>query len=581
MKKASLGRQLTIDSLWEGSGVRTTLLNNAIATLAETGSSQDRGAVFTRVEVVEFILDISGYTADQPLYKKRLLEPSFGSGDFLLPIIKRLLTAWRAAEGTLSAIEDLSEAIRAVELHQKSFNSTRLAVIDLLKHEGLDERTALDLAECWLFQGDFLLTPLKSQFDFAVGNPPYVRQELIPATLLVEYRSRYPTIYDRADLYIPFIEQSLRLLSLGGCLGFICANRWMKNRYGGPLRGLISEDFRLKIYVDMVDTPAFYSEVMAYPAITIISREAAGATRIAHRPMIERAALSNLADTLRMTSLPPANGLVQEMRQVTDGEKPWLIESAPQMSLIRRLEQQFPSLEEAGCNVGIGVATGADRAFIGNFDTLDVEPDRKISLVTTKDIVSGAVVWRGQGVINPFADAGGLVDLQNYPRLRRYLESWRDVISNRHCAKKSPNNWYRTIDRITPSLAKTPKLLIPDIKGKAHIVFEQGEFYPHHNLYYVTSDEWDLRALQAVMLSDVSRFFVATYSTKMRGGFLRFQAQYLRRIRIPLWDNVPVSLRVELAEAAISQNLSACNRAVFNLYSLSDEEQNACRGEGA
>jgi hypothetical protein len=39
--------------------------------------------------------------------------------------------------------------------------------------------------------------------------------------------------------------------------------------------------------------------------------------------------------------------------------------------------------------------------------------------------------------------------------------------------------------------------------------------------------------LQAVLLSAVTRLFVATYSTKMRGGFLRFQAQYLRRIRIP------------------------------------------------
>ena len=65
-----------------------------------------------------------------------------------------------------------------------------------------------------------------------------------------------------------------------------------------------------------------------------------------------------------------------------------------------------------GCKVGIGVATGADKAFIGDFDTLDVEPDRKLPLVTTKDIMSGEVQWRGQGVINPFAEGGGLVDLR-------------------------------------------------------------------------------------------------------------------------------------------------------------------------
>ncbi len=57
------------------------------------------------------------------------------------------------------------------------------------------------------------------RFDFVVGNPPYVRQELIPAPLLAEYRRRYQTMYDRADLYIPFIERSLSLLAEDGALG--------------------------------------------------------------------------------------------------------------------------------------------------------------------------------------------------------------------------------------------------------------------------------------------------------------------------------------------------------------------------
>ena len=507
------------------------------------------------------------------------MEPSFGGGDFLLPIIQRLLSAWRAARPNGTAVDDLGDAIRAVELHHDTFRSTYAAVVALLKREGLSN-AATALAGRWLSQGDFLLAPLEGQFDFVVGNPPYVRPELIPAPLLAEYRSRYQTMYDRADIYIPFIERSLTALSAGGNLGFICADRWMKNRYGGPLRSLVAERFHLKAYVDMVDTPAFHSDVIAYPAITIISREGGGATRIAHRPSIDRATLTTLAGLLSAPTLPKDAGPVRELARVTNGAEPWLLESSDQMALIRRLEGAFPLLEEAGCKVGIGVATGADKAFIGDFESLDVEPDRKLPLVTTKDIMTGEVQWRGQGVINPFAESGGLVDLGEYPRLRRYLEARRDVIASRHCAKKAPANWYRTIDRITPALAARPKLLIPDIKGESHIVFEGGELYPSHNLYYVTSDDWDLRALQAVLLSAVSRLFVATYSTKMRGGFLRFQAQYLRRIRIPRWADVPEPLRRELAEAAIKRDVQACNRAVFRLYGLSHEERSALGGNG-
>ncbi|TXH38427.1 MAG: modification methylase PaeR7I [Burkholderiaceae bacterium] len=552
----------------------------ATEALATEGGLEARGAIFTRSEVVDFILDLAGYTEDQPLHEKRLLEPSFGGGDFLLPIIQRLLSAWRAARPNGAAVDDLGDAIRAVELHHDTFRSTYAAVVALLKREGLSANAATALADRWLSQGDFLLAPLEGQFDFVVGNPPYVRPELIPAPLLAEYRSRYQTMYDRADIYIPFIERSLTALSAGGNLGFICADRWMKNRYGGPLRSLVAERFHLKVYVDMVDTPAFHSDVIAYPAITIISREGGGATRIAHRPSIDRATLTTLAGLLSAPTLPKDAGPVRELARVTNGAEPWLLESSDQMALIRRLEGAFPLLEEAGCKVGIGVATGADKAFIGDFESLDVEPDRKLPLVTTKDIMTGEVQWRGQGVINPFAESGGLVDLGEYPRLRRYLEARRDVIAGRHCAKKAPANWYRTIDRITPALAARPKLLIPDIKGESHIVFEGGELYPSHNLYYVTSDDWDLRALQAVLLSAVSRLFVATYSTKMRGGFLRFQAQYLRRIRIPRWADVPEPLRRELAEAAIKRDVQACNRAVFRLYGLSHEERSALGGNG-
>lgn len=552
----------------------------AAEALAAEGGVEARGAIFTRSEVVDFILDLTGYTKDQPLHEMRLLEPSFGGGDFLLPIIDRLLDAWRSSRPNGSVLDDLADAIRAVELHHETFRSTRANVLALLERHNIAADAATALADGWLSQGDFLLAPLEGRFDFVVGNPPYVRQELIPAPLLAEYRRRYLTMFDRADIYIPFIERSLSVLSDGGCLGFICADRWMKNRYGGPLRSLVAEGFHLKIYVDMVDTPAFHSEVIAYPAITIIKRESPGATRVAHRPAIDRATLTTLAGVLKAPTLPNEAGPVRELASVTNGSEPWLLESSDQMALIRRLEGAFPLLEDAGCKVGIGVATGADKAFIGDYETLDVEPSRKLPLVTTKDIMTGEVEWRGQGVINPFAEPSGLVNLDDYPRLRRYLEARREVIARRHCAQKAPTNWYRTIDRITPALAARPKLLIPDIKGEAHIVFEGGELYPHHNLYFVTSDDWDLRALQAVLLSSVTRLFVATYSTKMRGGFLRFQAQYLRRIRIPRWRDVPESLRRELAEAAIKRDVQACDQAAFKLYGLSNEEQSALGGNG-
>ena len=536
------------------------------------GDTARRGAVFTRPEVVEFILDLIGYTPDLPLPQRRILEPSFGAGDFLLPIIGRLLAAWSRSPSP-RPVEALGPALRAVEIHPATFAATRLRVIERLAAAGLDAPACRALADRWLVQADFLLAPPEGPFDFVAGNPPYVRQELIPPDRLETYRRRYATLYDRADLYVAFLEAGLSRLAPHGCLGVICADRWMKNRYGGPLRALVSRDFHLKMHVDMMDTPAFQSDVIAYPAITVIAREPAGPTRIAHRPEIVPRILTALADTLRSPHQPSPDSAAHEIAPLPIGDAPWLLGTSDATDLIRRIEADFPDLESAGCRVGIGVATGADRAFIGDFTELDVEPDRKLPLATTKDLVEGQLRWRGLGVINPFTETGALVDLAHYPRLRRYLEHRRDVIAARHCARKSPTRWYRTIDRITPALARRPKLLIPDIKGAAHVVHEAGWLYPHHNLYHVTSDTWDLHALQAVLLSSLTHLFMSSYSTRMNGGSLRFQAQYLRRLRLPRWESVPDDLRQALAEAARCQDIAACDQAVAPLYRLSVAEQ--------
>lgn len=548
----------------------------AVERMAAAGI-EERGAIFTRREVVEFILDLVGYTTDQPLHNRTLLEPSFGGGDFLIPAIDRLMTAWRTA-GKPEPLMTLAQAICGVELHASSYDATRLAVIERLEAEGIERGAASRLAGGWLIQGDFLLAELPKGFDIIVGNPPYVRQELIPDVLMAEYRARYETIFDRADIYIPFIERSLSLLSEAGACSFICSDRWMKNRYGGPLRAKVSAGYHLKAYVDMVGTAAFNAEVVAYPAITLIARGRGTETRIAHKPAIEAGALSRLSSHLVCERMPGPDSGVTRLENVASGSEPWLLQASKELALVRRLEAQFDLIEQVGCKVGIGVATGADCAFIGKFEEMDVEPSRKLPLAMTRDILTGHVQWRGYGVINPFGDDGKLVDLDRFPKLKAYLELRREKIAGRHVAKKSPARWFRTIDRIHPELANREKLLIPDIKGEAQVVFEAGDLYPHHNLYFITSDEWEIRALQAILLSGIARLFVTTYSTRMRGGFLRFQAQYLRRIRLPRWRDIAPDLRAELKAAAATLDIETCDRAVARLYGLSKAEMAILKG---
>ena len=544
----------------------------AVEALAEAPADA-RGAVHTKLEVARFVLDLAGWRASENLLGMRLLEPSFGTGVFLLEAVRRLLQVWEQGEDQDTS--RLTDRIRAVEIHRATSTGTRGRLLRVLGEHGVSPTEADGLVTEWLRQDDFLLAPLHGRFDVVVGNPPYVRQEAIAPSLVARYRAEYATVYDRADLYVPFIERGLRLLASGGRLSFICADRWMKNRYGGPLREMITRDYALDHVVTLHGADVFDAEVDAYPSVFTIRRGTPnGGVAVAESPSVEPSALARLADDL---TGPRASAAVRTVEGVGAGSDPWVLEASDALGLLRRFEDDYPSIQDAGCTVGIGVATGADRVFIRPAQDLPIEPDRVLPLALARDAgEDGTVRWSGRALANPFDDEGRLVDLSAFPQLRAYFEGHRDALRGRHVAKKNPSRWYRTIDKVRPGLLETPKLLIPDIKGGAVVAFDPGTLYPHHNLYFVTTDEWDIRALQAVLRSRLVEFQVAAYAVRMRGGYLRFQAQYLRRIRLPAWEYVAGADR-EALESAAKGTREECDHAAGALFGLTDRDWTTIR----
>ena len=78
-------------------------------------------------------------------------------------------------------------------------------------------------------------------FDAVIGNPPYVRMELIKP-LKPFLKTHYRCHAERADLFIYFYERAVRLLRPGGRTAFIASSTWTKTKAGrGPERVLRAE----------------------------------------------------------------------------------------------------------------------------------------------------------------------------------------------------------------------------------------------------------------------------------------------------------------------------------------------------
>lgn len=112
---------------------------------------------------------------------------------------------------------------------------------------------------------DFLLDPPEGEFDWVLANPPYTRYQEIDTDAREQYAEKFRLAEGQFPLYVPFFEQSMRLLKTGGWLLFIIPiqtftvydlepMRWeIRSQYAAPIRYLPPQTFKpLRIETMMV-----------------------------------------------------------------------------------------------------------------------------------------------------------------------------------------------------------------------------------------------------------------------------------------------------------------------------------------
>ena len=554
------------------SGVTQVYRPQALFAVPEDAATVVHGEVFTRPWVVEFILDLVDYRPERDLGSLRLVEPACGAGAFLEAVAHRVGASCRRHGRELTTALG---AVRAFDLLERNVAAARDRVTAALIDDGWEAKIALRVATTWVRQGDYLLDDLHDRAaDVVVGNPPYLRLEDVPEHRMRAYRDACPTMAGRADLYVGFFETALGTLAPGGRLGFICADRWMRNQYGRNLRKLVASRYAVEVVVGMHNVDAFDAQVLAYPAVTVIRNGRPGPVAVAKADhSFAGTAARELVTWVSGTSgaIAASGFSAARLPQWFPGDDLWPAASPARLRLLEDVKDRFVALGSpaSGVRVGIGVATGADAVFITQ-DTPPVEVDRLLPLAMVRDTRSGQLRWSGHHLINPWDNDGRLVDLARYPKLAAYFARHEATLRGRHVGRRQPHRWYRTIDKVEPKLISSPKLLFADLKLTSEPVLDPGGHYPHHNLYFLTSTGWDLRVLGGLLLSKLAEAFVDAYAVKMSGGTLRFQAQYLRRIPVPLPEAIGERDRRALADAFEQRDATVATEIALRIYGLDE-----------
>jgi len=314
----------------------------------------------------------------------RILDPACGSGAFLIETFDQLHALYETSNARLEELRgqrtlfDLDRQILQHNLYGVDLNAEAVQICQLslwIKTAARGKRlTSLDHTiregnsiisdpavhpKAFDWQAAFPEVFAQGGFDVIVGNPPYIRQELItPFKPWLE--THYDAFHGMADLYVYFYELGVRLLKPGGLLSFIVTNKWMKAGYGEPLRRFFSEKAWVRSVVDFGHAKQIFVEADVFPSIIVVEKPT-------EAPKPKTARLCTIPrEQLRIDDLSvqiEKEGAELDISQLS--AESWRLEPKDVDSLLTRIREGRRTLKElTGIAPLYGIKTGLNEAFL-------------------------------------------------------------------------------------------------------------------------------------------------------------------------------------------------------------------------
>ena len=155
--------------------------------------------IFTPSHIVRKMLDDIGYTGEN-LQNRTIFEPSFGDGAFLTEIVSRILAYAKANSLKGQDIISMLDNVYGIELDSDLYKKCLSRLNKLLE--------VYNLTYDWkkLACQDALDYAANQQFDYVVGNPPYIRIHYLDEATRRKIKNNYEFGTGTTDLYVIFLR---------------------------------------------------------------------------------------------------------------------------------------------------------------------------------------------------------------------------------------------------------------------------------------------------------------------------------------------------------------------------------------
>ena len=383
-------------------------------------------------------------------------------------------------------------------------------------------------------------------FDAIVGNPPYIRIQLLKQSDPDQLRY-FGTHYLSAkqgsyDIYVIFVEKGLTLLNKKGLMGYILPNKFLTTDYGRVLRGALAGRGAVSQLIDFGHDQVF-DGASTFTCLLFLS--------------------STANETLSFARVQPAASLALStppfrtyQSSQLDAES-WVFASPGNDAVRQKMMDYAIPLLELPTLISRGTSTGADPLFMlekvkGKYFTREGEPvdieDGILRIpVYATDFNRYSFHPKGaERVIFPYnvePTGYALMALKElsarFPKAYAYLASKRRALQKR----KQFSAWYGFSAPRNLTVHETAQMFVPllankgsfcEIAGKqsAYCLMASGGFsisvLPDSGLshYYILG----------LLNSELLFWFLRGISNKFRGGWITCTKQYVGKLPIKLID---------------------------------------------